>query len=59
MSSLSDLFYEMIRGEFFFGVWKVMRDTPLHNYQILTKRPERIAELEHFHNESPYPAALR
>src|SRR3546814_8909085 len=24
---------------------QVMRDTPRHNYQILTKRPERMAEL--------------
>ena len=26
-------------------VWQVMRDTPRHNYQILTKRPERMSEI--------------
>ena len=25
--------------------WRVMRETPHHNYQILTKRPERMAEV--------------
>ena len=26
-------------------IWRVMSDTPHHNYQILTKRPERMVEL--------------
>ena len=42
---MSDLFHERVSDEFILEVWKVMRDTPHHNYQILTKRPERMPEL--------------
>ena len=42
---MSDLFHERVSDEFIMDVWQVMRDTPRHNYQILTKRPERMAEL--------------
>jgi protein gp37 len=45
VNSMSDLFHEGVSDEFVLGVWKVMRETPRHNYQILTKRPERMAEL--------------
>jgi protein gp37 len=45
VNSMSDLFHEQISDEFILEVWKVMRDTPHHNYQILTKRPERMATL--------------
>ena len=45
VNSMSDLFHERVSEEFIFKVWKVMRDTPHHNYQILTKRPERIREM--------------
>ncbi len=42
---MSDLFHERVSDDFILDVWKVMRETPRHNYQILTKRPERMAEL--------------
>ena len=45
VNSMSDLFHERVSNEFIFNVWEVMRDTPQHNYQILTKRPERILEM--------------
>lgn len=45
VNSMSDLFHEQVSDEFILGVWKVMRDTPHHNYQILTKRPERMLEM--------------
>ena len=45
VNSMSDLFHERVSDAFIFDVWKVMRETPHHNYQILTKRPERMAEL--------------
>jgi protein gp37 len=45
VNSMSDLFHEGVSDEFILGVWKVMRETPRHNYQILTKRPERMAAL--------------
>lgn len=43
VNSMSDLFHEQVSDAFIVAVWKVMRETPLHNYQILTKRPERMA----------------
>ena len=45
VNSTSDLFHEGVSDEFILRVWKVMRETPRHNYQILTKRPERMAAL--------------
>jgi protein gp37 len=42
---MSDLFHEEVSNEFIFSVWKVMQETPQHNYQILTKRPERMFEV--------------
>jgi protein gp37 len=45
VNSMSDLFHEQVSDEFILDVWRVMRETPHHNYQILTKRPERMADL--------------
>ena len=45
VNSMSDLFHDDVPGEFIARVWGVMRDTPRHTYQILTKRPERMAEV--------------
>jgi protein gp37 len=45
VNSMSDLFHEGVSDEFILRVWRVMRETPRHNYQILTKRPERMAAL--------------
>lgn len=45
VNSMSDLFHERVNEEFIQAVWQVMRETPQHNYQILTKRPERMAEV--------------
>src|SRR5271165_4610890 len=45
VNSMSDLFHEGVSDEFILDIWKVMRETPHHNYQILTKRPERMAAL--------------
>ncbi|MYI70145.1 MAG: DUF5131 family protein [Boseongicola sp. SB0673_bin_14] len=44
VNSMSDLFHEQVSDAFILDVWQVMRDTPRHNYQVLTKRPERMAE---------------
>jgi protein gp37 len=43
VNSMSDLFHERVSNAFILKVWQVMRDTPRHHYQILTKRPERMA----------------
>lgn len=45
VNSMSDLFHEEVSDDFILEVWNVMRATPHHNYQILTKRPERMASI--------------
>jgi protein gp37 len=42
---MSDLFHDDVPPEFIAKVWDIMRGTPRHTYQILTKRPERMAEV--------------
>ncbi len=42
VNSMSDLFHEGVSISFICDVWQVMRDTPQHHYQILTKRPDRM-----------------
>lgn len=45
VNSMSDLFHPDVPAEFVRDVWRVMQTTPWHTYQILTKRPERMAEI--------------
>jgi len=45
VNSMSDLFQDAVPAEFVAAVWNTMAATPQHTYQILTKRPERMAEL--------------
>lgn len=45
VNSMSDLFHEHVPVEYIARVWAVMRDTPHHTYQILTKRPERMLDV--------------
>jgi len=45
VNSMSDLFHEKVSDKFILEVWRVMEDTPHHKYQILTKRPERMAHV--------------
>lgn len=45
VNSMSDLFHPSVSDEFIMSVWKVMGETPWHNYQILTKRPERMQQI--------------
>lgn len=42
---MSDLFHEHVPNDFIARGWHVMAETPRHTYQILTKRPERMAEV--------------
>lgn len=44
VNSMSDLFHDKVSDGFIADVWGVMRETPQHNYQILTKRPDRMAD---------------
>jgi protein gp37 len=42
---MSDLFHEQVAEDFIKEVWDIMAETPRHNYQILTKRPDRMADI--------------
>jgi protein gp37 len=44
VNSMSDLFHEAVPFSFIDQVFAVMALTPQHTYQVLTKRPERMAE---------------
>lgn len=44
VNSLSDLFHQDVPEEFVDRVFAVMALTPQHTYQVLTKRPDRMAE---------------
>ena len=41
---MSDLCHENVSTSFITDVWEVMKTTPQHHYQILTKRPERMRQ---------------
>ena len=45
VNSMSDLFQENVPASFIRDVWRIMGGTDRHTYQILTKRPERMARL--------------
>lgn len=45
VNSMSDLFHDRVSEAFIADVWSVMEQTPHHHYQILTKRPDRMAEV--------------
>ncbi len=45
VNSMSDLFHEAVPAGFIRRVWNLMAKTPRHTYQILTKRPDRMAEV--------------
>jgi protein gp37 len=53
VNSMSDLFHESISEDFIKKVFKVMNETPLHTYQILTKRPERALDISRFLDWTP------
>lgn len=54
VNSMSDLFQDAVPTDFIRRVWSTMAATPHHTYQILTKRPARMAalsaELPFLHN---------
>lgn len=45
VNSMSDLFHPDVPTEFIGRVWGVMADCAQHTFQILTKRPDRMAEV--------------
>lgn len=52
VNSMSDLFHADIPDEFIFGVFDTMVRADWHIYQILTKRPQRLARLS---SKLPWP----
>lgn len=57
VNSMSDLFHDSVPADFISRVWDVMRQTPQHTYQILTKRPARMREVAGVLNRKPLPNA--
>jgi protein gp37 len=53
VNSMSDLFHARVPKDFVSQVWDIMRSCPQHTFQILTKRPERMAR---WTAENPAPA---
>ena len=45
VNSMSDLFHEKVPREYIDRVFEVMRETPQHTYQILTKRAFRLHKM--------------
>lgn len=45
VNSMSDLFHPLIPAEFIQRVFKTMNECSQHQFQVLTKRPERLLEL--------------
>jgi protein gp37 len=45
VNSMSDLFHEDVPADFIIEIFNVMKNTPHHQYQILTKRAQRLAQL--------------
>jgi protein gp37 len=43
VNSMSDLFHARVPTDYVTSVFEVMAATPRHTYQVLTKRPERMA----------------
>ncbi|AUN95881.1 hypothetical protein C0099_13640 [Pseudazoarcus pumilus] len=53
VNSMSDLFHEQVPDAFIDQVFEVIRETPQHTYQILTKRAERLPA---YFGDEPVPA---
>src|SRR4029079_8229735 len=45
VNSMSDLFHEKVQDDFIEKVWEVMAECPQHHFQVLTKRPDRMASM--------------
>jgi protein gp37 len=55
VNSMSDLFHEAVPDQFICDVFTVMQQAHWHTFQVLTKRPERMADLlSRFHGARPF-----
>jgi protein gp37 len=55
VNSMSDLFHPLLSKEFIGRVLKVIEQTPQHTYQVLTKRPARMAKVLSLFSSMPLP----
>ena len=55
VNSMSDLFHDEVPDDFIGAVFDVMARADWHRYQVLTKRPERVASLN---SALPWPAQV-
>jgi len=55
VNSMSDLFHQKVPDDFIAAVFEVMKKAHWHQFQVLTKRPERMAAFtsEYFKKEEP------
>jgi protein gp37 len=53
VNSMSDLFHAHVPKEFVAEIWRVMSACPQHTFQVLTKRPERMARWTMIHPAPP------
>jgi protein gp37 len=43
---MSDLFHKDVPDDFILQTFKMMNETPQHTYQVLTKRADRLAQMD-------------
>lgn len=55
VNSMSDLFHEGVPDEVILRIWRVMAVARQHTYQVLTKRPERMAAFLQNHRPCALP----
>ena len=55
VNSMSDLFHPQVPDEFIAAVFRTMEACPQHTFQILTKRPKRMATLVGHLRPEPLP----
>lgn len=54
VNSMSDLFHDKVPTDYILAVFDIMNRANWHRYQILTKRPERLLELNKYINWQPH-----
>lgn len=55
VNSMSDLFQDEVPFDFVDRVWDVMRRSPMHTFQVLTKQPDRMARYLSVRQPEPLP----
>ena len=52
VNSMSDLFHEDVPFQYMARVFSIMRRSPQHQFQVLTKRPERMLEFMEWYQQT-------